>query len=87
MIAVAKKFMVHVVPSIIRPLRILWNELIGFVFIVLAIGGLASLYRTLKNYNGDSKGFFTLILVSFFVLMMLFYGVFSFVRARRISRS
>ncbi len=33
----AKKFIGHVMPEVIRPIHILWNQVIGFFFIVLAI--------------------------------------------------
>ena len=37
MFAKAKKFIGHVVPGVIRPIHILWNQVIGFFFIVLAL--------------------------------------------------
>lgn len=87
MFAIARKFVAHVVPNVIRPLRILWNELIGFLFLVLAVVGVSSIIRTLKNYDGDLKGFVTLVIAGLFVALMLGYGIFSFLRARKISRS
>jgi hypothetical protein len=87
MFAIARKFVAHVVPNVIRPLRILWNELIGFLFLVLAVVGVSSIIRTLKNYDGDFKGFVTLVIAGLFVALMLGYGIFSFLRARKISRS
>ena len=32
------KFLRHVVPGVVRPLHALWNEVIGFLFIVIAAG-------------------------------------------------
>ena len=31
------RFMEHVMPGVVRPLRVLWHEIIGFIFIVLAV--------------------------------------------------
>ena len=31
-----RSFIGHVMPGVIRPIHILWNQVIGFVFIVLA---------------------------------------------------
>ena len=31
------RFMEHVVPGVVRPMRVLWHEIIGFLFIVLAV--------------------------------------------------
>ena len=37
--------MTHVIPGIIKPLHILWNEMIGFVFICIAIIATPRVYR------------------------------------------
>ena len=37
MFAKAKKLVVHVLPGIARPIHILWNQVIGFFFLVLAV--------------------------------------------------
>ena len=37
MFSMAKKFLGHVMPGVIRPIHILWNQVIGFFFIVLAL--------------------------------------------------
>ena len=31
------RFIEHVVPGVVRPMRVLWHEVIGFLFIVLAV--------------------------------------------------
>ncbi|MBM3724844.1 MAG: hypothetical protein FJW40_05415 [Acidobacteria bacterium] len=82
-----KRFATHVLPAVIKPLRVLWNEIIGFVFIVFAIWSLPSVYRGLRDFNGNAESFFKIILAGIFALMMGGFGVFSFIRARRISRS
>jgi hypothetical protein len=36
------RFVEHVVPGVVRPLRVLWHEIIGFVFIVWPCSSSAS---------------------------------------------
>ena len=44
-----RKFLGHVMPGIIRPLRVLWNEIIGFIFLVLAIWAIPSAVRNMRD--------------------------------------
>jgi hypothetical protein len=80
-------FLGHVVPGVVRPMRVLWNEVIGFVFIVMALFWARPVYRTVRNLS-TSQGNLTeaLLAVGLFVLMA-YFGITSFLRARRISRS
>lgn len=86
MLAAGKQFLKHVVPAVIKPLRVLWNEVIGFVF--LAFGVIAG-FNTWRNYTqGQNAGSpLLLIMGGGFTLMLVYFGVSSFLRARRISRS
>jgi hypothetical protein len=82
-----RKFFQHVLPGILRPLRVLWNEVIGFVFVVFAaVAGFRTL-RELRQFDGDGESVFAVALTAFFALVMGFYGVSSFLRARKISKS
>jgi small neutral amino acid transporter SnatA (MarC family) len=79
MLSTAKKFLAYVLPGIIRPLHILWNQAIGFVFIVLAaVFG----FRVVRG--NESTGL--RIVGGVFVLLIGWYGVSSFWRARKISK-
>lgn len=80
-----KKFLQHVVPGVLKPIRVLWNEIIGFLF--LAIGAWTSIgtYRRVSADSPDSV--FHLVLGGLFSAVMLYFGVTSFLRARKISRS
>ena len=82
-----QKFLQHVVPGVIRPLHVLWNQVIGFVFLVLAVAPIPSAIRNYREYHGDSEGFFKVALGVTFSAVMLYFGVSSFLRARKISRS
>ncbi|PYT11238.1 MAG: hypothetical protein DMG59_26995 [Acidobacteria bacterium] len=70
-----------------RPLLVLWNEIIGFVFLVLAIWAIPSAIRTLRQFEGDPGSFFRVILSFSFAGLMVYFGITSFLRARKISRS
>ncbi len=77
-----KKFLGYVLPGIIRPLHTLWNEVIGFVFVCLALLGVPSVIRFWRAEDFPRMGL-TLV----FVMIMGAYGISSFLRARKISRS
>lgn len=82
-LAVVKKFIAHVLPGVIKPLRVLWNEIIAFVFLVLAVIMGLSLYRNL----GESAELLPLVGGSLFVALLIYFGVTSYLRARKISKS
>lgn len=81
------QFLRHVVPAVIKPARTLWHEIIGFLFLCLAIIPSFSAYRAIRDFNGDAGSIFRIGLTLVFVVIMAGYGISSFLRARRISRS
>lgn len=87
MLSVGKKLVQHVLPNVIKPLHALWNQLIAFTFFLLALAAVPSAYRNYRDFDGDPKSVFRLILSSIFALMMMYFCVSSFLKARRISRS
>ena len=81
------QFFSHVVPGVIRPMRVLWNEIIGFVFAVFAVMfGFRTFRLAQDGFEGASE-LLMLIGMSAFTLMLAIFGVSSFWRARKISRS
>ncbi len=80
MFSLARKFLDHVVPGIIRPIHILWNQVIGFIFIVLAVVFGFRLFRGKEPAGLELAG-------SLFVLLLAWCGVSSFWKARKISKS
>ena len=87
-----KEFVKHVAPAVIKPARTLWNEVIGFIFICIAVMFGSRTVRLYMDYaasapadKGTTMG--RLVLASFCTLLMLWFGFTSFLRARRISRS
>jgi hypothetical protein len=87
MFGVARKFMGTVVPGIVKPLRVLWNEVIGFMFLSLAVIFGFSTWRRIKEFTGDASGLALLALSVMFVLMLAGFGLSSFFRARKINKS
>lgn len=85
--SITKKFVQHVVPGVVRPVRILWNEFIAFLFFALSVMAVPSAYRHIRDFDGDPKSFFRAVLSSVFALIMLAFGVTSYLRARKISRT
>ena len=83
MFKLARKFLGHVIPGVIRPLHILWNQVIGFFFLVLAAIPVPSTLRDIHNPESYPKLWLTVP----FILIMSAFGVSSFLRARKISRS
>lgn len=75
-------FLRHVVPAVVKPIHALWNQLIGFLFLIFGvIFGLrtASWAWSHDLLRSGVGGVATAI--------MAWYGIGSFLKARRISRS
>ncbi len=84
---VAREFVRHVLPQIIKPARTIWNEAIGFLFFALAILPIPGAWRSWRQVNESGEGFFRLAISAIFIVLMAAFGVQSFLRARKISRS
>jgi hypothetical protein len=77
-----RSFLQHMIPAVLKPLRALWNQVIGFLFLSIAtICGLSA-FRALRAGQG-----FRLMVASTCAVIMAWYGISSFLRARKISRS
>jgi hypothetical protein len=81
------QFLKHVLPGVIKPVMVLWNEVIGFIFVVLAVFIGVSTYRRAQNFSGDAGGLLILIASFTFAAVLAMYGISSFRKARKISRS
>ena len=80
-------FIRHVLPAAVKPVHSLWHEMIGFIFVVFAIiAGFAG-YRTYRHFTGDPGDMVRMIMCGIFVVIMGSYGLSSFLKARKISRS
>jgi FtsH-binding integral membrane protein len=82
-----RRFFQTVLPGIIKPLHVLWNELIGFFFGVFALVLGISLARDAMNYKGDPETLFRLVLLGIAFVVMAAYALQSYFKARRIGKS
>ena len=81
------EFIRHVMPGVIRPLRVLWNEVIGFIFLVLAVFIGFSTWRRAQRFTVDPGGVLIIVASALFVALLAWFGISSFLRARKISRT
>lgn len=81
----AKRFAKHVVPEVMRPARVIWNQAIGALFLVLAMPALIKAIQLYRTLDTDPKSSFGLALALVFVGVMVFFGIASFLKARRIG--
>jgi hypothetical protein len=81
------RFLGHVLPGIIRPMHALWNEVIGFVFIVFAVIFAPAAWRSVRQLDGNTESVLRAVGSVGFALLMAYFGITSFLKARKISRS
>lgn len=82
-----RQFVKYVLPAIIRPLRVLWNQIIGFFFVVIAVWAAPRALRSAHEFDGSAPTLFRLVLSGLFVAMMAGFGVYSFWRAHKVPKS
>jgi hypothetical protein len=78
----AGKFIRHVVPAAFKPIHSLWHEILSFLFLAIAAGIIWRLVRSPGKLSLP-----VLLVVIFFLVILIFYGVSSFLKSRRITRS
>ncbi len=81
-----RQFVHYVLPAVLRPLRVAWNQLIGLVFLILGFGATPRVVRSLREYNGGAESLFRVLLSGIFVVAMSGFGIHSFLRARKAAR-
>jgi uncharacterized membrane protein len=77
----------HVVPATIKPARTLWNEVIGFIFLIFAGAFGVAAMQAAMHFQGNPGEMIKLIFGGIVTVIMAFYGVVSFRKAKKISRS
>jgi len=78
----AGKFVKHVLPAAVKPVHSLWHEVLGFIF--LAVAAMAT-WKVARNSATMGPGRLAIIIP--FIIVLAAYGISSFLKARRISRS
>jgi hypothetical protein len=86
MLKLAGKFAKSVLPGVIKPLHVLWNEMIGFVFLMFAIVGAFNAYRYWRAMEESPDALGRMLLTGVFAVFMSFFAFGSFRRARKISK-
>ena len=66
-----------------RVLHVLWLEVAGLLFLVLAVVGGGAAIREYHRYAHGTTGLGKVLLAAAFALAFLYFGVSSFVRSRR----
>lgn len=87
MVGAGKQFLKHVLPAVIKPLRVLWNEMIAFLFLAFGILVAFSTWREFTGGRQASGSPMILFAGGGFALLLLFFGITSLLKARKISRS
>lgn len=83
-----KAFIASFMPGVIKPLHALWNELLAFLFFTLAVTvGVGPMRRAYQELDGDPVNMFKFLSAVFLTTLMLGLGVYSYRRARNITRS
>lgn len=82
-----RRFLGFVIPAVLKPARTLWHEVIGFLFFVLAIAFIFSGLRYVREFDGSIRAILSVVMLAFCVVVLGGYGISSFRRARKISRS
>jgi len=78
----AGKFVKHVLPAAVKPVHSLWHQILGFFFLMFAV---IAGFKVIRN--SASFGPVQMAILILFIAVMATYGVLSFLKARRISRS
>jgi len=84
--SLAKKFLAAVLPGVVRPLHALWNEVLGFLFLALAVVMVRPVWRGWKEIGQGPEHFLRFLLSAFMLAVLLGFAVHAFWKARRIQR-
>ena len=82
----ARKFAQHVVPEVVRPARVIWNQAIGAVFLLFALLFLGNAAKYFHDLQADPRNGLAFGFSTFLGLVMAAFGVASFLKARKIAR-
>lgn len=82
-----RRFLKIVIPAVLKPAHTLWHELLGFVFLVMATAFVFSGFQAIRKFDGSFGAILRIVVLAFGVCLLGGYGISSFLRARKISRS
>ncbi len=87
----ARRFTTHVVPEVTRPARVVWNQAIGLLFLVLAMMPAQGAYKLYQKIHADANAGWdvgTVAIITFFAIAffgLVGFGISSFLKARGIA--
>ncbi len=81
-----RQFLGHVLPAVIRPLRVVWNQVIGFFFLVLAAAAVPRAIHSAREFDGEPRSLFRLLVSAIFITFMTGFGIHSFWRAHKVPK-
>ncbi len=81
----AQTFARTVVPEVVRPARVIWNQAVGALFLVMAVPAVMKILQILRGPRPDEQATFALILSVVFATIMIAFGIVSLLKARRIA--
>ena len=82
-----RQFLDTVLPAVVKPAHSLLHQILGFIFVVMATAFVFSGFRAIKQFDGSPGAVLRLVILGFGVCLLGGYGISSFLRARKISRS
>jgi hypothetical protein len=82
----AQRFAQHVVPEVVRPARVIWNQAIGGLFALFAVFFFGYSYNYYRDLQTDSRRGVALAFSLFLGTVMAFFAISSFLKARKIAR-
>ena len=82
----AQRFAQHVVPEVVRPARVIWNQAIGGLFALFAFFFFGYAYNYYRDMQTDSRRGVALAFSLFLGIVMAFFAIASFLKARKIAR-
>jgi hypothetical protein len=82
----AKKFAQHVVPEVVRPARIIWNQAIGAIFGIFAFLFFGYTVKYVRALNTPATNPVALAFSAFLGAIMLFFAWSSFRAAKRVNQ-
>jgi hypothetical protein len=82
----AQRFAQHVVPEVVRPARVIWNQAIGGLFLIFTVFFLSMAVNYYRSTEADTKNGIGFWFSMFLGVIMAWFCISSFRSARRISR-
>lgn len=80
------KLFSQVMPGVIRPLRVIWNQSISLIFLIFGVTALSNVWRGYSEMSQPNGSPARLVLSGIFASVMLFFALTSYLRARKIEK-